>query len=130
VLGVCAFTYQFDNAKTNENIVRRIVIGVNSLCSNLFFDKILPMVLNAKNIVIIHTIIAVIVFEKLIIQTFECTNIENRKIMFIIIDIISKRYISLSDFNRLPQTILLGISFRIMQKCSTNKNERIINIPY
>jgi hypothetical protein len=124
------FVCQVDNAKANENTVNKIVIGANSLCSNLFFDKMLPMVLNAKRIVIIHKIIDIVILEKLIIQISECTNIENRKNMFIIIDRVSKRYISLSDFNRFPQTIFLGIIFRIMQKCRTKKNDRIIKIPY
>jgi hypothetical protein len=62
--------------------------------------------------------------EKSIIQIPEWTNTEIRKNKLMIIDTISKRYISLSDFNRLPQTILPGIIFRIMQKCRTNKERK------
>jgi hypothetical protein len=68
--GVCACC-QHDNANTNENIVNSMVIGIKILCSNLFLDKMLLRVLNAKNIVIIHKIIVMVILEKSIIQISE-----------------------------------------------------------
>ena len=38
IVGKSVFLNQFDTAKINENIVKSIVIGVNTLCSSLFSE--------------------------------------------------------------------------------------------
>jgi hypothetical protein len=106
VLGVCAFFCQFVKAKINENIVKINVIGVNSFCSILFFEVAFPIVLNRNMAVITQSIIVIAFLGKSIVKKWDCTNMINKKKRFIIIDTISNRYISVSVFNRPPQTML------------------------
>lgn len=107
---------QFVKAKINEKNVKRIVIGVNSFCSILFFEIALPNVLNRNRAVIIHKIIVIILWGKSMAKKFDCSNIMNRKNIFIEIDTVCERYISLSDFNLPPQTKLYGMIFNTIKK--------------
>ena len=52
--GRSAFLIQFDNAKTNENRNRSIVIGVNNNRLVLFFEIAFPNVFNRNKPVINH----------------------------------------------------------------------------
>jgi len=94
---------QFDKAKINENIVKSIVTGVNTLCSILFFDMAFPNVFNKKSPVISHNAYVIIFLGISMDITSACTKITITNIRLMMIEKISKRYISLSDFNLPPQ---------------------------
>jgi hypothetical protein len=68
LLGVCALFIQFVKAKINENIVKIIVIGVNSFFSILFFEIAFPNVLNRNKAVITQSMIVIVFLGKSMVK--------------------------------------------------------------
>ena len=119
----------FIRVNINENRAINIVKGANNFCSILFFDNALLTVLNKKNANIDHLINDKILFSKCKLIYPASTNTINIKMRFRTIEIVSNLYISLSDFNLPPQTILYGITFTIIHTCKTKNIESNINSP-
>lgn len=124
------FFYQFVKAKISESIVKILVIGVKNLCSNLFLEAPFPIVFNANRVTMIQNIVVRAILGKSNVKMLAWTKTTNRKNEFIKMDTVSKRYISLSDFNRFPQTIVYGMILTKTKICKIKKRERTIINPY
>jgi hypothetical protein len=86
-------------------------------------------VFNRNRPVISHKAYVIILFGILIVKKSAWARITIINIEFIKIEKISKRYISLFDFNLPPQIILYGIIFNRMIKCNKRSNESKIKSP-
>ena len=107
-------------------MARSIVIGVKINRSILFFEMAFPNVFNRNKPVISHKAYVIIFFGILIIQKSAWAKITIMKSAFNKIEKISKRYISLFDFNLPPQIRWYGIIFSRIMKCNNrNKVSRI-----
>ena len=110
-------------------MARSIVIGVNINRSILFFEITFPNVFNRNKPVISHKAYVIIFFGILLIQKSACAKITKMKSAFNKIEKISKRYISLLDFNLPPQIRLYGIIFSRMMTCNKRNKESKIKSP-